>query len=502
MIIEECRKLKNVVFRNSILLVYFLTHVSFSTILGRNFLLAPDEGGYLYTFNNLYGNSIDQNPQLSSGWITAPKFFLWMMYAPAKILNIFGVPDYLAIRYLSIALGALTIHFLLKCSPDRRDYRRFSLTNPLLIFFVPSIFLWNSIGLRESFIIAELALFFLGANYFFQDEEKKGIILSFLGSFGLLATKNYLWVCLSIAILLTCIFFRVLKVNGSRALKFIVTTILLPLTLFGATSSIYVLEFIIGGSITAVGERSGESVTTILIDTGKVKNQTGDGSENQTGDGSENQTGDGSENQTGDGSENQTGDDNDKEMVTLFGDSTLISLKTYLDGNPNSRLTKLLELIGAKDEINRVWNKKLREALANGNVKVKEKPSINNDILKPGKLDNPLSVIRAACIFLFGPFPFLGDPSLSIQILSFESPMWWAFFLGVFVQVFRHRHTRFYLEPTIALAAIFLFGEILFSALVEVNLGTSFRHRSIIVVPLVYLCFRIGRLKHQKEIST
>ncbi len=490
MIIEGCRKLKNVVFRNSILQVYFLTHVSFSTILGRNFLLAPDEGGYLYTFNNLYGNSIDQNPQFSSGWITAPKFFLWIMYAPAKILNMFGVPDYLAIRYLSIALGALTIHFLLKCLPDRVDYRRFSPTNPLLIFFVPSIFLWNSIGLRESFIIAELALFFLGANYFFQDEEKKGIILTFLGSFGLLATKNYLWACLSIAILLTYIFFRVLKVSGSRALKFIVTSILLPLMLFGATSSIYVLDFIIGGSITAVGERSGESVTTILIDTGKVKTEAGDGSETEAGDGSETEAGDGSETEAGDG----------KEMVTLFGDSTLISLKTYLTDNPNSRLTKVLEFTGAKDEIDSLWNKKLREALANGNVKAKEKPSINDDVLKPGKLDNPLSIIRAASIFLFGPFPFLGDPSLTIHILSFESPMWWAFFLGVFVQVLRHRHTRFYLEPTIALAAIFLFGEILFSALVEVNLGTSFRHRSIIVVPLVYLCFRIGSLKHQKEI--
>jgi hypothetical protein len=43
-------------------------------------------------------------------------------------------------------------------------------------------------------------------------------------------------------------------------------------------------------------------------------------------------------------------------------------------------------------------------------------------------------------------------------------------------------------------------GEVFFSALVEVNLGTSFRHRSIILVPLVFLYVRLAqRAAEQKE---
>ena len=49
---------------------------------------------------------------------------------------------------------------------------------------------------------------------------------------------------------------------------------------------------------------------------------------------------------------------------------------------------------------------------------------------------------------------------------------------------------------------IFLAGEIAFSTLVEVNLGTSFRHRSILLVPLVFLYVRlVQRAKEQKDLE-
>ena len=42
-------------------------------------------------------------------------------------------------------------------------------------------------------------------------------------------------------------------------------------------------------------------------------------------------------------------------------------------------------------------------------------------------------------------------------------------------------------------AFVFLAGEIAFSSLVEVNLGTSFRHRSILLIPLVFLYVRLAQ---------
>jgi len=87
-------------------LVFFLfcfVHVLFSLYLGRLYALAPDEQGYLFAFNNVYQFPINTTAQSGSGWITAPTIFLWIAYLPAKVLEILGFPDYLAIRILSVA---------------------------------------------------------------------------------------------------------------------------------------------------------------------------------------------------------------------------------------------------------------------------------------------------------------------------------------------------------------------------------------------------------------
>ena len=41
----------------------------------------------------------------------------------------------------------------------------------LATFFIPSVFLWTSVGLRESFIIAEITLFLAGLNFLFQEKS-------------------------------------------------------------------------------------------------------------------------------------------------------------------------------------------------------------------------------------------------------------------------------------------------------------------------------------------
>ena len=126
--------------------------------------------------------------------------------------------------------------------------------------------------------------------------------------------------------------------------------------------------------------------------------------------------------------------------------------------------------------------------------------SLNGHILEPGKLSNPLSLVEAAFVFLCGPFPFVGNPGIAVSISSFESPFWWAFYALVVFQFIRFRKIEFLRDPQILFTLIFLAGEIAFSALVEVNLGTSFRHRSIILVPTVFLFVRLAeRASEQKE---
>ena len=58
------------------------------------------------------------------------------------------------------------------------------------------------------------------------------------------------------------------------------------------------------------------------------------------------------------------------------------------------------------------------------------------------------------------------------------------------------------MDPQILFALIFLGGSIAFSTLAEVTLGTSFRHRSILIVPLVFKYVRLEqRVKEQKAME-
>ena len=207
--------------QNKLISLFTLAHVFFGITLGRLYALAPDEGGYLYTFNNLYGNSSDPNPQYNSGWITAPKAFLWIAYLPAKIITYFGVPDYLAIRLLSISLTLFSIIVLHKVFLNSKSLNTWSNRWIFIFYLIPSVFLWTTVGLRESFIIAELAAFLAGVNLIFRKKNIVGAVLVTCGSYSLLSTKSYLWACLILASLISIAIYFVLRINARVILKFI-----------------------------------------------------------------------------------------------------------------------------------------------------------------------------------------------------------------------------------------------------------------------------------------
>jgi hypothetical protein len=102
-----------------------------------------------------------------------------------------------------------------------------------------------------------------------------------------------------------------------------------------------------------------------------------------------------------------------------------------------------------------------------------------------------------AFVFLAGPFPFVGDPGIAARVSSFESPLWWLLYTLVIYQFYKFRSSKLLRDPAIIFTLIFLAGEIAFSSLVEVNLGTSFRHRSILLAPLVFLYLRIAQRAHE-----
>ena len=445
----EYHAIRDVLIRNKLVIFFLTSHVIFAMFLGRLFAFAPDERGYLFTFNNVYTLPINTVAQMGSGWITAPTVFLWIAYLPAKILNIVGVTDYLSVRLLSIAIITLSLVLLIRMNEKIKRNKGISQNFIIFSFFIPSVFLWTSTGLREAFIIFAITLFLVGLNYLFLKKTRAGISFLFIGSYVLLSTKPYLWVLLILALIVFSLVTLILKTRREHLLKLIAAGFIAPIILFAGTTSQYALNFLFSGNVTEVGLRSGDSITQI--------------------------------------------DD-----VTFHGDYTLIALHFYLIENPDSLFSNAFEVLNLDDKVESLWNEKLQSGLISENKQVgKDTSSLNGHILKPGLITEPWSMLWPAFVFLAGPFPFIGEPGLAAKIASFESPLWWLFYLLVIYQFYRFREVKLFRDPAILFALIFLAGEIAFSSLVEVNLGTSFRHRSILLAPLVFLYLRITQRAHE-----
>lgn len=446
---------------NQLIIFYFTSHVIFLLILGDSSAFTSDEGGYLYTFTQLYGEGSDPNPQFHSGWIAAPKWFLQVVYLPAELFTIIGIPEYLAIRLLSAVMATYCVWLLLQLNHKHSRNEARGKILILYAFYIPSIFLWTSLGLRESFILLELVLVLFGLHLTFRSGfSKRAILFVFLGSLGLLCTKAYLWIILTLSILILCLFYLCFKKANWLGIstRLIVSFGMLPVLIFTLTTSSYALGFLVNANIESVGARSGDSIAQVRVN---VPPKVGTEVPPKVG---------------------------TERVLTFHGDYSLILIRDYLSANPDAVFTRFLRTLGVEGKIQETWDSKVESGLARVDGKVgTTEISLNSHQLQTGSIGNPITMIRPALLFLFGPVPFIGNPSFATYVASFESPLWWFFILVTFIALTRKTIREVLDNPFIVFCLIFFAGLVSFSALVEVNLGTSFRHRSILLPVLVFL---------------
>jgi hypothetical protein len=284
-----------------------------------------------------------------------------------------------------------------------------------------------------------------------------------------------------LATLMCCGIIIFQRVSKKLILKFLTAGLLIPLALFACTTSIYALSFILKSDISDTGKRSGDSITQIYVD----------GSGNLGGLG-------------GDKPPSASGDNQEEvKLITFHGDYTLVALYFYLQDNPNSIFTKIMSASKLKNKVEQIWSEKIKLGLIYEDVEAgSDTSSLNGHILTPGQIDKPLSMVWPAFVFLFGPFPLVGDPGIAAAVASFESTLWWLLYLALALQFFKFRRSKVLQDPTMILSVIFTLGFIAFSALVEVNLGTSFRHRSVLLVPIIFMFLRLRQRSVELESQT
>ena len=119
---------------------------------------APDENNYLAIFSGVVKGDLVFDG--FAGWSTNNQLFLELIYFPAIIFSTFGLTDLQSIRILSSLATYLSLLMLYSLAGETRVMGMRQRNWVVLGFFVPTIILWSSLGLRESFIFLWLTCIF------------------------------------------------------------------------------------------------------------------------------------------------------------------------------------------------------------------------------------------------------------------------------------------------------------------------------------------------------
>ena len=434
---------------------YFFTayvglHVTFSVLLGNITAFAPDENVYKSIFARLYSADFTSDVL---GFKGAWEPWLRLVYLPAKLLTYVGISDLLAARLLAITYSALATLLVIKIAKENhRDDRVFKIAI-IAISFIPTVFLWSSIGLRESFLYLEISAILFCFSRIRNNIDLRNILLLGFALFSLAMTKNYIYILFLFATLITLALFSVLNRRNFINHLLVLSLALLPLavnpTLIPAISN-YLL-----GQV--------EKVDTIEI--GDINN---DGRCDKfepcaTG--------------TGNGQE-----DEDPVEYVATGGMTVHALLGELERDPKTLVARIASALGITTKL---------KAISKAAIVVEtDKSVVENQkqlSLQQAGLKKPLQVLESSAKFLLVPFIFIDNGSLFLNIQSIETPIWLfiygIFFFGLY-QIIRRRREFDY---AVMIATLFAFEFVAISALTEINVGTALRHRSLLLIPILVI---------------
>ena len=448
-------KLQNFKFSDLNFYHYFFTayiglHVTFSVLLGNITAFAPDELRYVKIFTLLYTDGFTSDVA-GFGDVWTP--WLRVIYFPAKILTLVGFSNVYAIRFLSIGFATLATYFIVKLAHiNNRDSSSFRIAL-ILISFVPSVFLWSSIGLRESLLYVEIAAILFFLSRLNEKPEIRSVLGFGISIFSLAITKNYVFVLFLFAIGMTILIFGVLKRGNRLTLIAILFLTAFPLTV--NQSLVPAITTYFSGQL-AKPESSviGDVNNDGRCDDFEFCKETKDKSESN---------------------------EIEPKFVTTGG-FTVHALLVELKKHPNSVVSKISEGIGITNRLEAIANEKIFSEFDDRVVKNVEALSLQQAGLK-----HPGQIVRASLNFLFAPVIFKDNGSLFLNIQSVETPIWLFLYGILIIGLYMILRLRRNLDYASLVATLFIFEFIIVSALTEVNVGTAVRHRSLILIPILVI---------------
>ena len=416
-----------------VLLSLFGLHLLFIILFDKVTAFAPDENGYLAIFKNLYKSDFSLEGYL--GWQQGSVNALRVVYLPAKILHLVGFSDFYSVRILTIFYSTLTLYILLRLCAEFHILGRSARFWIVIAFFIPSYFLWTSIGLREVFIFFALVGIFYAIRAITSTITKTGVVLILAFASLLLISKTYLYALLILALLAAVVTLRIFTKNAGPNSMRIVALCLIPVIFFPTISKNIVI--------------SGRSIVEVKLINPTPTTPTTPTTPNST------------------------------QEVAARG-QTIHDLNIQIKNNP------LLKWVSEVTRIDSVLESKSKSSYLP--VGSEELTSNSKQLqTQAATLRDPISIVKGAFNFLFVPTPFIDNGSFFLNAQSYESFAWYLYYILLLLMIVGLLRGRYELNLQTLTATYFSLGFIIQSALVEINDGTSVRHRSVLLIGILIM---------------
>lgn len=425
-------------FNAKVLMILTGLHLSFIVLFDRVTAFAPDEKGYLAIFNNLYKSGFSLEGYL--GWQEGSINALRVIYLPAKALNLVGFSDFYSIRLLTIFYSTLTLYILFRLSSEIHILGRPAKFWIVSAFFIPSYFLWTSLGMREGFIFLALVGIFYSMTTIISRVTAPGILLTLGFASFLLISKNYLYALFILALLAATISIGLIRKKIESNNLRIVALCLIPVLLFPIVSK----SILIGSrSIVETKLTAPTSAPTSEI---AARGQTIRDLNNQI-----------------------------KNNPILKWFSKITQTDTFLEAKSKSSYLTL-----GSEELTKNSNQLQTQAAT---------------------LRDPISIVKGAINFLFVPAPFIDNGSFFLNAQSYESFVWYLYYILLLFMILGLLRRKYEINLQSLTATYFSIGFIIQSALVEINDGTSVRHRSVLLIGILIMLATIRQKKSKNHVT-
>ena len=425
--------------------LFFLAHINVVIVLGDIRAFAPDELSYIKCFQELYKSTFDISQ--FGGWWNAQTIFLRVLYLPVQFLSFLPISDLVLLRLYSITLTSIALFLIVKQTKLTKSH----LGRVVLIVFTftPSIFLWTTLAIKESFILITLVIFFLGLERTHKVIGISGYLICFLAGYSLLNLKGYLYVVLTLAISLVVIA-KSIKVNKlDKSSLLLILVIALPYVISPTTTAL-----IRESSIGFVNKLSEFRVVDEIFQTNTSGTNTSGTNTSGT-------------NTSGTNTSGTNASDNSLDLgMTL----NLLNKKVGQDSLFNSILSFL--------QLNDYLNRKAATYRESSSQDIYSKRTLN-----PVDPVDVRGFAYGISAFLLFPNIFRSNGSPILDLLGFEVFFWIFLYLVTLYIGFRSRSYLLRFVPI----SIMTFGSIflVISEMTEINLGTAVRHRLVLAVLMV-----------------